>query len=691
MNNMFEIFMSLVKNINAFNRYLVRVENGMDAVESLELSTMFVCQQLKEGATRYKRKQHIQSKDTYVAPEELTLGVRWETAKKNVAAAMVHTLVPCKFQYISIIKTIISLFQRDDFRNAYFTHNNVLNESESSNAYSSFRSGNVFKSNPLYKKHPNSLQIEIATDDFEICNQSGSKATLHKLTPIYLSIKNVPPQFASKTDAIYPCSLCYSDDLKTKYTDFNDIWHHVVSELSDIENGIDIGNGEVIHGTLAYFNSDNLGSNAALSLVQNFSRAYYFCRFCLCSKDEIRSVYEEIPQKIRTKEGYNDLIEIVNNSTSVDLTETKGVVRYCLLNELKYFHMIDNMVPDIMHDLDEGAIPILLHKLFSYCIKMKVCTEKYLASKFQYHDYGFSNKKNEPSKINLEKDNLNQNASQLRCLFRHTPFILYDLRDNEHLKSIWHCVSSLLRVVQIAYSTNIDEEDINYLQNAIKVHLRSFKRIFETPLRFKQHVLTHYPTRIREMGPLKPMSMIRMESKHQDLKGRVGGKNFVNLCKTICENHQEHMSRIENVYSDNLSISKQTIVSDSFLEQHPFVLGKYLDSSESTYKVKFFEWNGIIYREKMFVHINRFMYEIHKILLNRSEIYLFCLRFDYHSYNDFLHSIQITPSQPVIFELIPFKSLNNKHVYEKLEVIDSDKKYFIILENLDLKPMYNLM
>lgn len=684
-NSIYELCTSMVKEVNKYNQFLIGSNNGFNSSQALDASTLFICKIMEEHSTVYHRTKNIKSNELYVPPKELALGVRWNNSKESASRPMVPRHKSCKFQYISITESVKSLFRRNDFRQAYFKYNDAIMENVEAGCYTNFNSGNIFKSNDLYRNYPESLQIEIATDDFEVCNGLGSKATLHKMCPVYFTIKNIPPEFSSKVDTIHICSLCYTDDLKTEYTDFDDIWLHVVKDISRLENGIDIGGGKIIRGTVCFFASDNLGSNVALGFVANFSKAHYYCRFCMCSREEVQSVCREIPEKIRTKETHDEHLAIIADSSKVDLKLTKGVVRDCYLNKLKYYHMIDNMVPDIMHDLDEGAIPFLMKELFVWITKEKIYSEKIIASKAQFFDYGFLNKKNTPSLIHFEKENLNQNASQLLCLFRRLPFMLYEKKNDEKLKSVWVTVTSLLRIVQIAYSTKIDEEDLINLTNHVEIHLENYVKFFNRNLRFKQHNMIHYARIIPKMGPIKWMAMKRIESKHQDLKNRVSGKNFINLPKSICESHQNHIATVQQVYTNQVIQSGQQDLNETFKLENKDLLEQHFNAGENINEMKKLKYNGIQYCQGLFVHSNNSMYKILKILDAQSNIFFFCSQFDFVSYDDFLNSIKISQSEPNMFNILSFENLNNKEVYESCIL---NEEFYIILDTLALKTMY---
>lgn len=138
----------------------------------------------------------------------------------------------------------------------------------------------------------------------------------------------------------------------------------IVAELTDLEeNGVYIDNETIIKGSVSYLGYDNLGANNALGFVESFGRTN-FCRFCTASKKETEFMTEEDKSKIRTIDDYEKHLDIISESTKVNFQETKGVKRDCELNRLKNFHILRNKSVDVMHDINEGAIPRLLHVLF---------------------------------------------------------------------------------------------------------------------------------------------------------------------------------------------------------------------------------------------------------------------------------------------------------------------------------------
>lgn len=469
-DKIFELSIELIQNLKNLCEQLMKNGCG-DTGDVLTLASSFTVQKLLLNGSVYKRSKNLRKSELYVQPVEKTIGTHWEMCKVKDTNETVPRLLPSKMHYMPIKLRIQSLFKQPEFRKMYFEYNSPSNHHVCElGRYQNFCCGSVYKASSFYMNNPTALQLQLSTDGFELCNPLGSKATIHNMTPIYFSIKNVPTEYSSKLSNIYLVSLCRSDDLKTEETDFNHLWELLVEELSDLEiNGIQIDNKTNIKGTVAYLGYDNLGANTCSGFVESFG-ATNFCRFCTASKKETETMTVEDKSKLRTMDEYEKHLAIVSESTKVDFKETLGVKRKCELNQLQHFHILRNKSVDPMHDLNEGSIAKLLQVLFSYCISKQLFTEDWLIKKIQFHDFGYD-RKNAPSAINLSKANLNQSATQLLCLFRNIGFILIDFKDNEILKRKWYVVESLQVIVQIAYSSDICDKDLDFMKKHIKIFL----------------------------------------------------------------------------------------------------------------------------------------------------------------------------------------------------------------------------
>lgn len=677
----FDLGIRLIEKFTKFYGNLLN-DSRNDKSDVLQLALDFVRHKFREDRSAYKRNQNLLKHKLFVEPEDMVLGTHWEMVRSKSSNAMIPRLLQSKFHYIPILQTLQSLFEKKEFKDLYFEYNLGPNRHRCQNGvYKYFCCANVYKNSELFLEQPYALQLQIATDDFEICDALGSKSGIHKMTPIYFTIKNLPIQYSSKLSNIHLVSLCRADDVKTKETDFNDLWEHIVREILYLEKtGIQIDANHKLRGTISHTGMDNLGANQTLGFVESFNSI--FCRFCVASKKETQTMVIEEPSKLRTIENYEDLLKIVENSEKVNFSETKGIKRSCALNKLNYFHILKNKSIDIMHDLNEGCIPFLLKSLFRYCISNKVFTEEWLQKHIQFFYFG-RYCKNLPSLINMKKDNLNQNASQLMCLFRNLGFIFYRFRDNEKVKSAWSSVESLQKIVQICYSNDVREADVVCLREAILTHLQCILDIFKLTLLPKHHLVLHYPGIIEEMGPLCHMNMMRFESKHKSLKNIVmHGKNFINITKTISFRSQAELLYKGFTYCDEIDCGKISRVDiSSFDEVDQSILSQVLFEGDHLCEIEWFKCNDLTFRKGFAVLHGDFFHRIDRILVANDKYFLFSSRLKFTRFDSFTHSLIIEEITPPIHDLILFDDLNFKKPYEIKFV---EKQFFIFAETLDV-------
>lgn len=678
-NSIFKLSLRLVEEYTQLCRSLLISAND-NKINVLELSLDWMRQQFSEECSTFKRQQNLEKNELYVPPQQKAIGTHWEMIRSRSTNSTIPRLLQSKFHYISILQTIQSLFKQKEFLKMYFEYNMGANRHRCvEGVYKHFCCGKVFKQSELFSSQPHALQIQIATDDFEICDPIGSKSGVHKMCPIYFCIKNVPNQYLSKLSNIYLVSLCRTDDLKTKETDFNDLWEQIVSEIVYLEKtGIQIDPNTNIKGTIIYPSFDNLGGNQTLGFVESFNS--HFCRFCIASKHETETMITEDQSMVRTVESYESHLEIVAESQKVCFAETKGIKRNCALNKLNYFHILNNKSVDVMHDLNEGCILFLLKNLFKYFISKKVFNLDYLQKQVQYFDFG-PYCKNTPSLINIKKENLNQNSSQLICIFRNIGFILHKYRKDNTVKKAWKCVESLQNIVQICYSSEIKKADVKNLEQYISKHLQSIIDILKLQLIPKHHLLTHYPSIILEMGPVCHMSMLRFESKHKSLKNIAKqGNNWINITKTISTRNQAELIFNGFTYCDEIDCGKITTINmEKLIELEQEALANIADKNELICEVQWLNCNNFTYRKNSAVLHEHFFYEIDRILVVEDKYFLLCSRFHVVEFDNFTHSYILEKFKPSIKLAIFFDDLNLKKPHD-IKIFEG--KSFIFAETL---------
>lgn len=656
----------------------------------VEQTTDMLFDQLDKRNTKHKQNMQCEKMDLFVKPKELAVGLRYERKKnrKNGKTVCVVREIQNTFQFVSIVGTLESLFKETIFEEYYFKYNSSPNHDCDQAKLSDFCCGSTFKNNPFFRENPNCLKIQIYADEFELCNPLQSKSGIHKTWGIYFTIRNLPKDFSSKLNNILLVALVNANDLKSKETDFNNIWHPIIKDLKYLEShGIQTKTHGIIKGTLTHLSFDNLGANLALGFASSFSATNY-CRFCLLSKTECQKATSIDQLSRRTKDDYNHQIQLIENSEKVKYSETKGVKIYCDLNDLKHFHIIDNPTCDVLHDFNEGVLPFTLKFFFEFCLSIKLFSLDQLRFMFQFHDYGWLNRKNIPSQIKLDARSLGQNGSQSLCLFRFFPFVLYQFKEEPRLKSHWIYIQLLLKILVIVYSYEIYEETLNELESIIKNFLACMTSTFNVDLIPKLHFLLHYVAIIRMVGPVIYMSTIRYEAKHQVFKHMAQNtKNFKNITKSLAFKHQQRLCQIGVSCAHEIHCQKPRPISNETIAQHGEVLSTFEQNVKLFMYTESLSCNNYEYRNGfLFIHDSS-LHKIYKILCIDNKYIFLCKKCEVIHFDDFLNSFEVNENITFPFNLINFTDLDNKRPYEiKFHL----GKEYVIEEDLEFRYKLNL-
>ena len=99
------------------------------------------------------------------------------------------------------------------------------------------------------------------------------------------------------------------------------------------------------------------------------------------------------------------------------LATTYGIKHNSILNGLRYFHVVDGLPPDVMHDVLEGVLQLELKQLLLHCIKNRFFTLELLNQRMKCFSYGPAETSNRPSQISAatlcaEDNSLKQSGEQ---------------------------------------------------------------------------------------------------------------------------------------------------------------------------------------------------------------------------------------------------------------------------------------
>lgn len=197
---------------------------------------------------------------------------------------------------------------------------------------------------------------------------------------------------------------------------------------------------------------------------------------------------------------------------------TYGVNYHSVLNDLTYFHVADNQLPqDVMHVLLEGVVPYTIKCM----LQSMICSKHYftlnlLNERISCFEYSRTESRNKPAelkdKVLLSEGNLGQtggympyqmcdlltntpSASQTWNLAIYLPLIIGDKIPEGDAE--WENYLTLLNILRISMSRTISKDLVGYLKVLMKVYLSSFHECYPTTsITPKQHYLIHLPSQI---------------------------------------------------------------------------------------------------------------------------------------------------------------------------------------------------
>ena len=275
---------------------------------------------------------------------------------------------------------------------------------------------------------------------------------------------------------------------------------------------------------------------------------------------------EEI-QLLRTQENFAQDLDTDDYSAT-------GLKTNCILNSLPYYHVVDNVAFDIMHDFLGGILPLELKLVLGQLLGSGCISLETLNSRIQSFNLGYTDKKNHPSPITAYQvahpgGSSGQKAAQMQCLMLYFPLLIGDLvnEDSEH----WELFVLILHMFKLISSPRITKMGTYHLRAKIEEHHSLFLKLFpERNLTPKQHHCLHYPRAIRCLGPMSQYSVMRMEAKHKQLKNWANSSNnYINVSKTLASRHQQaqgfELLMKQNIASHSMEIGSQVVVKASSL------------------------------------------------------------------------------------------------------------------------------
>lgn len=371
-----------------------------------------------------------------------------------------------------------------------------------------------FLNSPFWKekasKHPDKICIPwfLYNDDLGITNALGSHNTDQSLSAFYITLPCLPRFLMAKLENIALIMLTYTQTRKT-YTN-DEVLHHLIQEINELSDDvIDIKSNKIIFifcGLLG----DNASLNQNLDYTQSFN-ANHFCRLCLMSKKDTHfSIHENI-LLLRNRENYNNGI-LLN-----DLSKT-GIRTESIFNQIKNFHVTENLFVDAMHDLLEGVVHEGLSRFLLHSIDQKYFTLEQFNNWRSYFDYDSNALRNMGRTIcieHLKNHKFKMSASEILTFTENLPLIIENDVPPGYL---WNYVLSIVKLCNYVLKYELTPSDIENIEMLISSNLQLYTSLFESHLTPKMHFLTHYVRIIKKYGPLRGYWTMRLEAYHKLIK-----------------------------------------------------------------------------------------------------------------------------------------------------------------------------
>ena len=137
--------------------------------------------------------------------------------------------------------------------------------------------------------------------------------------------------------------------------------------------------------------------------------------------------------ELRTRETHTQQCSNIGGTLHKHYSTTYGIHCNSILNQSLYFHVVEGLVPDVMHDVLEGALELETKQLLKHFISKKLFSNKTLNDTIESFPYGGADASNKPSPISpktlASKDNLlKQSGTYLMyivCCVRYSHYTVY--------------------------------------------------------------------------------------------------------------------------------------------------------------------------------------------------------------------------------------------------------------------------
>ncbi|CAM4792491.1 unnamed protein product [Rotaria magnacalcarata] len=388
------------------------------------------------------------------------------------------------------------------------------------------------------------LKIELNSDDLTVTNPISHRA--HSIFFFYWSLLNVAREKRSRQPAKRLVAACpkWARKYGSLYHTMDDFLMGM-HELSTTGITISINDTDVTYYGGLFLSLGDYPAQMSLNGFKETVSATHFCHLCDIQHNNLEADIDYDFQSITTdeyKRRCDDLDLAGDCNQSFDyLSKKYGINSRSLFDEV--YDVIRQCPFDVMHTLLEGVLPNHLNAFLDFCSTAGYFTMDQFCREVNRFPYDESELNSKPhldlASADLKKQNnlgMPLTSMQTFYLFINLPFILKNLlhsSDFPQYQAILICVD----ILSLCFSNTISITTPDQLRSCIKKHNDLFRRLYPGKMKFKFHFMTHFPTIMKDFGPLIYTSCLATERKHQFFKGNKV-RNLKNPSLMLARRHE---------------------------------------------------------------------------------------------------------------------------------------------------------
>lgn len=283
----------------------------------------------------------------------------------------------------------------------------------------------------------------------------------------------------------------------------------------------------------------------------------------------------------------------------------------------------------------------------------------------QYDRYERRNKCSKIKKGHIDNNTLKMSATEISLFIKYFAVLVKDhIPDNDRYWKFFKLMYNLLNTVTKQFFI---EDDLQNLALLIKAHHEQFialklgTKSHPGRLTPKHHIITHYVTSIRMLGPPKTFWVMRLEALHKNLKQYANvSSSRRNILKSLADKIQLNNSQMFFISTSGLKIFKSKIL--EFVTLKNFQIVNDIGSFPVNFKLPTyyflsienirFEVNSIVLSLNENDTSNYNVFQISKLFCIKNEIKLLVIKLDIIQYNEDIQMLEVNLTSETKYYLL---------------------------------------